>query len=319
MEVKMEYSICIRTLGKGGEKYKKLINSINNLSIQPKEVLIVLPNGYEPPEDKIEGSTIVYGEKGMLLQRIIGFEKAKSEYVLLLDDDVEFEKHLVDKLVKPVIEGKAALSFPIYEDLLPKKGIKGAVSALTLSAVPSLNGKSKYVKFLPSGGYMYNRNYSTAEGWIYSESAPGMCVFGERQVLLDIKLREELWIERAAYPLREDAVLIYKAFLNGFRTVGVEDINIEHLDTGSSENNRNIKASYATTLNHIIFWYRFVFKESKSIMKKGVAALAIGYWSISIAGYLLIKLMVKRDLQSFKAALKGIGEGFKYITSAYSS
>lgn len=312
----MKYSICIRTLGRGGEKYKKLVNSINNLSIKPKEILIVIPKGYEPPKDKIEGSTIVFSEKGMLLQRIIGYEKASAEYVLLLDDDVEFESDIVEKLSKPVLEGKAALSFPIYEELLPQKGMKGAVSALTLSAVPSLRGSNKYVKILPSGGYMYNRNYSNADGWLYSESAPGMCVFGARQALININLREELWVEKASYPLREDAVLIYKAFLKNYEAVGVDNIEIEHLDTGSSENNRNIKAAYSTTLNHIIFWYKFIFKESKNIFKKIIAALGIGYWSISITGYFLIKLAANRDFETFKASVKGIASGFKYITSA---
>lgn len=312
----MEYSICIRTLGRGGEKYKKLANSINNLSIKPKEILIVIPNGYEPPKDKIEGSTLVFSEKGMLLQRIMGYEKATSEYVLLLDDDVEFEPHMIEKLSKPVLEGKVALSFPIYEELLPQKGMKGAVSALTLSAVPSLRGSSKYVKILPSGGYMYNRNYSNADGWLYSESAPGMCVFGERQALIDCNLREELWVENPGYALRDDAIVIYKAFLNGYKAVGVDNIEITHLDTGSSENNRNIKAAYATTLNHVIFWHRFIFKESKNIFKKIIAALAIGYWSISITGYFLIKLAANRDFETFKASVKGIASGFRYITSA---
>lgn len=312
----MEYSICIRTLGRGGEKYKKLINSIKNLSIKPKEILIVIPKGYEPPKDRIESSTIVFSEKGMLLQRIIGYEKATSEYVLLLDDDVEFEPDMVEKLSKPVLEGKAALSFPIYEELLPQKGMKGAVSALTLSAVPSLRGSSKYVKILPSGGYMYNRNYSNDDGWLYSESAPGMCVFGEREALLECCLREELWVENPGYALRDDAIVIYKAYLKARFAVAVMDIDIRHLDIGASENNRNLKAAYAATLNHIIFWHRFIFKESKNIFKKIIAALAIVYWSISITGYFIIKLAASRDFAIFKASVKGIASGFRYIASA---
>lgn len=311
----MEYSICIRTLGTGGEKYKKLVNSVNNLSIKPNEVLIVIPNGFLSPTDKIEGSTIIYGEKGMLLQRIIGFENAKSKYVLLLDDDVEFEPNMVNKLSKPVLDGKAKLSFPIYEDLLPQKGIKGIIAAITLSAVPSFGGKGKYVKVLSTGGYMYNRNYKTDEGWIYSESAPGMCVFAERQALLECNLRKELWVENPEYALREDAIVIYKAFLNSYKSAAVADVDITHLDTGSNENNRNIKAAYAATLNHVIFWHRFIFEERKNFFMKFVAALAIGYWSISISGYFLIKLIISRDLKCFKASIRGIGSGFKYIAS----
>lgn len=312
-EGNMEYSICIRTLGHGGEKYKKLIESIKKLSIQPKEVIIAIPKGYEVQEENTIEAKIIYSEKGMLLQRIIGYEKAESKYVLLLDDDVEFEEALVEKLSKPILQGKGKLSFPIYKDLLPEKGVKGAIGALTLSAIPSFNKEEKYVKILPSGGYMYNRNYEPTRKWLESESGPGMCIFAERQALLNINLREELWVETPGYALREDALLIYKAFLKGYNTTAVDGISIGHLDVGSREENRNVKAAYSTTLNHLIFWYRFIYKERKTFGKKLLASVALGYWIISMSGYFIIKLLFKRDISSFKASFKGIYSGLKVM------
>lgn len=310
----MEYSICIRTLGKGGEKYKRLIESIKKLSIQPKEVLIIIPKGYEVKEETSIKTKIIYSEKGMLLQRITGYEEAKSKYVLLLDDDVEFEEDLVQKLSEPILQGKGKLSFPIYKELLPQRGVKGVIGALTLSAVPSLNRKDKYVRILPSGGYRYNRNFDTESQWLESESGPGMCIFAERQPLLTINLREELWVEAPGYALREDALLIYKAFLKGYTTTAVEGISITHLDAGCKEENRNVKAAYATTLNHVIFWYRFIYKERKTIYKKLLASIALGYWLITMVGYFFIKLLLKGDFTTFKASIKGIFSGLRVMT-----
>ena len=68
----MEYSIVIRTVGKAGEKYQKLLDSIKKLNVQPAEVLVVLPKGYEKPKERLGDEKFVYSEKGMVQQRIGG-------------------------------------------------------------------------------------------------------------------------------------------------------------------------------------------------------------------------------------------------------
>lgn len=307
----MEYSICIRTLGTAGDKYIKLINSIKKLNIQPKEILVVIPYGYEAPSYSIGREKIVRCEKGMLLQRIVGYETATSEYVLLLDDDIEFESTLIEKLSKPISDNKANITFPIYEELLPLKGVKGLISAFTLGAVPRKKDDS-FVKILPSGGYSYNNNLSESDEYLYSESAPGMCVFAKTQVLRDIDLREELWIDNVGYPLREDAVLMYKTVLNNNKSIGVLNVEITHLDGGSSENNRNTKAAYANGFNHVLFWKRFVKSNSNTMAQRILANISILHWAISSICYLTIKLIISRDVELYKVSTSGIVEGFKY-------
>lgn len=310
----MEYSICIRTLGTAGEKYKRLLESIKKLSIQPKEVLVIIPYGYELPKDRIGNETFIRSEKGMLLQRIVGYESAKSKYVLLLDDDIEFEPNLIEKLSEPIVENKGNISFPIYTDLLPIGGIRSLIGAITLAAVPRIKSDDKFVKILPSGGYSYRKKIEDKQ-YLYSDSAPGMCVLAEKVALLNINLREELWIDMVGYPLREDAVLMYKAVINNNKSLGVTGINIEHLDGGSTEKSRNIKAAYANVFNHILFWKRFIHSSSKHISKKLISILAIIWWTVSTVGYLGVKLILSRDVEIFKVSIKGIREGFKYIRS----
>lgn len=310
----MEYSICIRTLGTAGDKYIRLIDSIKKLSIKPREVIIVIPKGYTLPVTNLDNVRVVYSEKGMLLQRIIGYEEATTEYVLMLDDDVEFNSDLVDELSKPVLEGKCSLSFPIYKELLLQGGIKSIVSAITCSSIPNKREKDKFVKIMLSGGSRYNANLENSSKYLYSESAPGMCVFGIRDRLINISLRKELWIDNVGYSLRDDAVLIYKAFLNGNKIIGVQGVNITHLDGGSNESNRNLKAAYANGYNQILFWKRFLYNSKNVSLDKTKAKIAIKYWSISTKVYLTIRFIANRDRELYKTALKGINDGFRDIS-----
>lgn len=308
----MEYSICIRTLGTAGDKYIKLLDSIKKLTIQPKEVLIVIPHGYEIPSYSIGIEKIVRSDKGMLLQRIIGYEEASSEYVLLLDDDVEFESELVEKLSKPILENMSNITFPIYPELLPPGGIRSVISAFTLGAVPRKQD-DYFVKILPSGGYSYNKNLDSSNKYLYSESAPGMCVFAKTSVLKDLRLREEKWVEIPGYALRDDAILVYKAILQGYKSIGIKNIDINHLDAGSSESNRNLKAAYANGFNHVLFWNRFIKSNSKKYKERLMANVSICHWAISNFIYLSIKLIVSGDIELFKSSTNGIFDGVKYI------
>lgn len=309
----MEYSICIRTLGTAGEKYEKLIKSIKNLNINPKEVIVVIPKGYKVPNIKIDNQRVVYSEKGMLLQRIIGYEEAKTEYVLLLDDDVEFESNLVNELMIPIIEGKSSITFPIYKDLLLQGGIRSLISATTLSSIPDKKNKNQFVKIMLSGGSRYNSNLDNSEKYLYSESAPGMCVFARREALIKANLRDELWIDNVGYALRDDTILIYKTFLNNNKVIGIQGIDITHLDGGSSQNNRNLKAAYANTYNQILFWKRFVYSNSKNKVNKFKANIAIRYWAVATFIYLTIKVILSRDIELYKKSVSGIKNGFRDI------
>lgn len=309
----MNYSICIRTLGTAGEKYERLIRSISDLNIKPKEVIVVIPKGYEIPNIKADNQRIVYSEKGMMLQRIVGYEEAKTEYVLLLDDDVEFKSNLVEELIIPIKEGKCNVTFPVYKGLLLQDGLRRFISAATLSSVPNKRDKNQFVKMMLSGGFRYNSNLEKSQKYLYSESAPGMCVLAKRESLINADLRDELWIDNVGYALRDDTILIYKMFLNNNKIIGIQGIDITHLDGGSSENNRNLKAAYANTYNQILFWKRFIYSNRKNKIDKIKSNIAIRYWAFATFIYLTIKLIIVRDIDLYKKSVSGIINGFKDI------
>ena len=49
----MEYSVAIRTLGKAGDKYRRLLESINAQSCKPAKIVVYIADGYEIPTESI--------------------------------------------------------------------------------------------------------------------------------------------------------------------------------------------------------------------------------------------------------------------------
>ena len=229
----------------------------------------------------------------------------------MLDDDVEFAADLIEELAAPIIEGKCNLSFPIYKDLLLNGGIRSLISAVTLSSVPNKSDKNNFVRIMLSGGSRYNSNLENSEKYLYSESAPGMCIFAKRNSLIKLNLRDELWIDNVGYPLREDVTLIYKSYLNENNIIGVQGIDITHLDGGSSESSRNLKAAYANGYNQILFWKRFIYSNSQNKFDKIKANIAIRYWAVTTIIYLSIRTIINKDFELYKKALEGIINGFR--------
>lgn len=275
----MDYSIVIRTVGKAGVMYQKLLDSIDKLTFPPKEVIVVLPEGYDLPPERLGYETFIFSRRGMLEQRIYGAELATGEYLLLLDDDVEFEPDFIQKMVKPIEEGLCCVTFPPQLWMLPpKKGIRKFIPAITASAVPTIFHKDHYTKILKSGGWSYNHyDESKMKGYLKAESAAGICCFCKRQDFLDINFREDMWLEDTGYALYDDQVMFYKFHLKGFNIFCVTEAKFTHLDAGSSSPERAVKAAFANSRNKTIFWYLYVYKQQKNWWDKFYAKVAFAY------------------------------------------
>ena len=76
----IDYSVIIRTIGKANEKYQKLLDSIAGLEPQPKEVIVVLPEGYALPEQQLGWETFYFSKKGMVAQRTYGLSVCKTKF-----------------------------------------------------------------------------------------------------------------------------------------------------------------------------------------------------------------------------------------------
>lgn len=315
----LEYTISIRTVGKGGEKYQKLLDSIKNSSIQPKEVHIILPEGYKPPKERLGYEQFLYSPKGMVSQRVFGGKAANTDYILFLDDDVEFEKDFIEKMSKPIIDGICECTIPPQLSLLPPEhGIKKIIPLVCLNMIPTIfNKRTMYTKVMKSGGSIYNRVANdNAEEYLTAETAAGAFFFIKKEVFNNIHFEEELWLEDCNYPYPEDLVMFYKITRMGYKIRCVTKAKIVHLDAGAGSDNgkRGCDVSYAGARNRIIFWKKYIYNYQKNIFGKVTSLLIYKYNEFMNTLVIIFAIPFKRSkIAELKMRLKGLHDGKKYI------
>ncbi|UKI46943.1 MAG: glycosyltransferase family 2 protein [Phocaeicola vulgatus] len=313
--MKYEYSAVIRTLGLAGDKYMSLLKSLDQQTIKPKEILVVLAEGYDLPPEKIGYERYVFSKKGIVSQRSLGAIEAKSDYCLFLDDDLEFEPTMVERLFKPIEEGVADVTFPIIPEMVPKTTKTTILSVLSATGVPMLTNKTgQYTRITKSGGWTYNENIDFSKETLYeAQTAPGACYLVKTEYARKIKFEEEKWLELTSFSLPDDQINFYKYYKLGYKIYGMSNIHILHLDGGGTNYIRQQKATYALAKHHVIFWHRFVFKPSRNIAFKVISLLCFIYWFFSSAILSIIVYSITLRGKIVVKHLTGEIDGVKYL------
>lgn len=313
--MKIEYSAVIRTLGLAGDKYMRLLKSLDNQTIKPKEILVVLAEGYNIPQERLGYERYVFSKKGIVSQRSLGTIEANAEYCLFLDDDLEFEPTLVERLFEPIIKGMAEVTFPIIPDMIPHTTCKSFSSILTSSAYPILfNRDLCYTKIMMNGGWKYNEHIDFDNQRLYTaQTAPGACYLVKTEIAQRIRFEEEIWLELATFSLPDDQINFYKYHCLGYRIIGISKFDITHLDGAVHSYKRKQNAVYALAKHHVIFWHRFVYKPSKNIIYRFFSLLSFLYWLLaSILLNSFIYMFSNRYLLCVQH-VKGCLDGIKYL------
>lgn len=315
--MEIDYSVIIRTTGKAKEKYRCLLTSISELKPQPKEVIVVLPEGYDLPNDKLGWESFYFSPKGMVIQRMTGIAKCKTRYALICDDDVRFDKSFVEKLYVPVAEGKCKMSVgPLYSFLTPK-GARALINAVMLGAAPTIFHKNRYISIMRSTGYSYNRHLDLKKQKYYeTQSAAWTCFFGEIDSIKAINFEDEIWIDSHGYSALDDQTMFYKGWLNGINTIVVADAVYEHLDAKTSTQNNRFPFLLSSGYNRVVFWHRFIYMQESNLLGKVLSILCFIYRSLWLFVYDLIDLLRKRmNHKEFVIKLRGYFNGWKYVMS----
>lgn len=311
----LEYSAVIRTLGLAGEKYMRLLKSLDNQTIKPKEILVVLAEGYDLPPERLGYERYVFSKKGIVSQRSLGAIEADAEYCLFLDDDLEFEPTMVEKLFEPIKNGSAEVTFPIIPEMIPRTTFKSVFSILDSSSCPILfNRDACYTKVMMNGGWKYNETIDIEHQKCYTaETAPGACYLVKKEFAQRIRFEEEVWLELAAFSLPDDQINFYKYHCLGYRIMGISGCDITHLDGAVHNYKRKQNAVYALSKHHVIFWHRFIYKPSKNCIYKFFSFIYFLYWLIaSTLTTTLIYLVTNRHLL-YVRHITGWFDGIKYL------
>ena len=274
----IDYSVIIRTTGNAHEKYQKLLDSISQLDPQPREVLVVLPEGYALPEERLGWETFLFCPKGMVRQRLTGINACHTEYALICDDDVSFPADFVKKLHAPLAEGRGAFSAAPLYSFLPE-GLEAVICTVMASAVPTLlHRRTRYVSVLKSTGYSYNRHLDRASGRYYeSQSVAWTCFYADVHAMKELKLEEETWLDAHGYSALDDQTMFYKAWLMEMKTIVVADAEYEHLDGKTSTRNNKPDVLFSRSYNRLVFWHRFLYSQQSDLFGRISAQAAFCY------------------------------------------
>ena len=307
----IDYSVIIRTTGKAGEKYRKLLQSISALEPQPKEVIVVLPEGCKLPADQLGWETFYHCPKGMVIQRLYGIAQCKTPYALISDDDIAFGPDFVQKLHAPLVTGEYGISAGPLPEFFPGKGLPTIMSVLTGASGPSIFHKRRYNSVWKTTGYSFNRNLKP--GRLYeTQSAPWTCFYADIQKLRSIRFEDELWLDKNGYSAHDDTCMFYKAWLRGIKSVIVADAPYQHLDAKTSTRGNMEKALFATGFNDVVFWHRYL--SGGNLVERTWSKTCIHYRLMTQKLYNhLNKLRGRMSDEEIAAFESGIKAGWEWI------
>lgn len=312
----IDYSVIIRTTGKAGEKYAQLLQSISQLSPQPKEVIVVLPEGYDLPPERLGWETFCFCKKGMVSQRLHGIRMCNSPYALIVDDDIAFPSDFVQKLYKPLRDGQYGLSAGPLLEFFPPRGIQSLFWAVGAAAVPAWNWKSRYTTVLRSTGYRYNRNVDLTSEKIYeAQTAAWTCFFADVEKLRSIHFEDELWLDHMGYSAHDDTAMFYKAWLRGVKTAIVSTAEYRHLDGKTSTKGRPVQVKQAMGFTRTVLWHRFFYKQAKILEKPWCVVCFIYRMLFQSATDLIRCIAGQRPYAEVKAYIEGTFYALKWIKS----
>ncbi len=336
MQDLFSYSIVIRTLGNTGEKYRRMLEAISRQTVAPEEILVVIPHGYEL-DHQLGTERIVRSEKGMVTQRVVGIREAKGDYLLVVDDDLDFPADFAEKLHNTLqakqldcvlsfcrgwSEGHAEASAPSSAPAAPQKTplkqqlkykIRNLRSAFTGQAFYT-NRRSKYFDVTTTTAG--HRTYLRDEQGLCSTGS-FQCFFIKNEAAKRVRMEDELWLEQGTitrYASFDDGVFYYKLFLQGGRIAYAQDTGYLHLDAAAGRQATNpVDAKririYAMARNRIIFWHRHIWGSHK-----GLKTLAGGiYFMTNYFVYNLLNNITPRYWPVIGAMAQGYREAFQFI------
>lgn len=307
----MNYTAVIRTLGKAGEKYQTLLESLDRQTIQPSKILVYIAEGYAIPKETIGKEQYIYVRKGMVAQRALPYQEVDTEYILFLDDDVYLSETAVAQLYQYLIDNKADVISP---DVFPnaERSIWGKWMMRLSGRMIDRKDDGKWgYKVMRNSGYSYNGN--PKHGVYLSQTNAGPCFFCKKEDFLKIHFEEELWMDQMKYALGDDQVMFYKMYCMGLKQLTWFHSGIKHLDAGTAmvSEEKEKMLIYSDFRFKTIFWHRFIYLSDEEWLSRSWSMLCIGY----TLGFALFVSLVKGRLDIFKLKLKAMKDAVSFIKS----
>ena len=308
----MTYSIAIRTLGTSGEKFVRELTSIANQTIQPDKVVIYIAEGYSRPEFQLGKEEYIWVKKGMVAQRALPYSEINSDYILLLDDDVELQPDSVERLLDAVEKEHADV---VGADTFKNQDmtLKSKLFALLTNWVYPHFDKNWAFKVNSHCGFSYLNNPS--KEYYLSQSCAGPASLWRKETLLKLHLEDELFLDKLGFAFGDDLLEFHKVFVNGYKLMVHYNCGIEHLDGKSSSGayHKNVQKFYIRSKGSFILWWRTCY-QTRSY--KAFVALVYSIKILWLFGVNCISAIAFRNIRIPYLYIKGIVDAWHFVHSS---
>lgn len=310
MCARSEYTAVIRTLGTAGDKYQRLLNSLKGQSMPPKAILVYIAEGFPVPKETVGIERYIYVDKGMVAQRALSYDAVETEYILMLDDDLEFPSDTVEEMFR-LMKGNGADA--ISPDIFPNH-LRPLSSELMMFLSgrmrPRFNDSRWGYKVMNNAGYSYAKH--PVSDVRLSQTNAGACLLCRKEDFLKIHFEDELWLDRMAYPLGEDQVMYYKMYCAGLKTLTWYAHSFVHLDAGNNMTpEKERRRLYGDVFFKLVFWHRFIYMPQASSVKRFSAVVSMMYYLM----FTLLMSLAKLKADVLKSKYSAIKDALAFIRS----
>lgn len=309
----LTYSIAIRTLGTGGEKYREELRSIRMQTVCPERVLVYIAEGCPKPDFREGNEEYIHVPKGMMAQRILPYEEINSDCILMLDDDVRLAPDSAERLLK-AMEGQNAdcMGADVFcnQDMPFHRKLFAAVTGLVF---PHRSPVWAF-KLHRNGSFSYN---GKPENRPYlSQTCGGPAQMWRKDAFLRMRMEDELWLDSLPFPYNEDTLMTYKLYRNGGRLCVLYGSGIENLDgaTSSAGYRKSMDRIHVRTKASFMVWWRTCYRNGADTrLSRFFAAAAFtlkSLWMVVVMAVASVVTLSPRVLPSF---FKGMRDGWRSV------
>lgn len=303
------YSVAIRTLGKSGDLFVRMIRSLKEQTVPAEQILVYIAEGYDAPA-RIADEQYITCPKGMATQRALSFDEATGEYLLLCDDDILFEPDSVRKLFDALLERRAdCISpnvFPNHQMGLKEKLINMAF----YGTFPSCSRKWAF-RIRRSSYYSYcNRPVDVMPG----QSCAGPCILMKKSVNDALHYRDEVWLDQVPYTSGQDQVFAYKLYRYGYKMLIHYASGVIHLDAQTGHIKDPEKADYNKRLLRYVIWYRTIFEPDNWAERRLDELSFYAYW-IWLLLLAIVSFCIGRNPYKVRNSVRSLREARRFVRS----
>jgi GT2 family glycosyltransferase len=294
------------------EFVRRTLQSLQEQTILPEEIIIVIPADIEPWDTGIPGVRFIQAKRGMVTQRAAGIVAAKNKYLLLLDDDVVLARDTSELLLNAIYEQNAECIVPHWNETRSNMRIVRVLLALFGISIAKKTGG---VYYTAGGGFYYPEQKPTGAPWDTQGGAGAVIMVNSEFCIKNACLGDESLQEISVYALREDGAFILDIFRNGGRCMMIGGVSFIHLGgTTKLDPSRLEMAFVAQIYNSYIFWKNYIKPQyTRSMYARLTTRLAFGWYLTGVITMGVLNAVRSKTFQPIRGIYKGMKFLFKKI------